>query len=58
VEDVLAGAGWLPASAEVEYHRQIRPGQRPRLATSGSGGELRLWLLAGRQRLASAYLAR
>lgn len=58
VEDVLAGAGWLPASAEVEYHRQIRPGQRPRLATSGTGGELRLWLLAGRQRLASAYLAR
>lgn len=33
LEDVIAGLGWLPASAELEYHRPIRPGCRPSLLT-------------------------
>jgi acyl-ACP thioesterase len=74
VEDILAGppdrlagprdrlAGpeidWLPASAELEYHRPIVPGHRPHLVTSSSPGQLCLWLLNGTQRLASARLTR
>jgi acyl-ACP thioesterase len=33
LEDVIAGLGWLPASAELEYHRPITPACRPRLLT-------------------------
>jgi acyl-ACP thioesterase len=58
VEDALAGLDWLPAAAEVEYHRPILPGQRPHLVTSEDSGGLRAWLLDGGQRLASALLAR
>jgi acyl-ACP thioesterase len=58
VEDLLAGRGWLPAAAEMEYHRPILPGQAARLVSSQAGGELRAWLLDGGQRLASALLTR
>jgi acyl-ACP thioesterase len=58
VEDVLTEVGWLPASAEFEYHRPVLPGYEPRLLTSSQPGQLSVWLLAGRQRLASARLAR
>lgn len=58
VEDVLAGLGWLPATAELEYHRPIVPGPAVSLVTRPAGGQLRAWLLAGGQRLASALLAR
>jgi acyl-ACP thioesterase len=33
LEDVIAGLGWLPASAELEYHRPIKPACQPRLLT-------------------------
>jgi acyl-ACP thioesterase len=58
VEDELAGLGWLPAAAEMEYHRPILPGAPARLATGQAGGQLRVWLLDGAQRLASALLTR
>ena len=56
VEDLLAELGWLPARAEVEYHREIRPGCEPRLATESDGDQARLWLLDGERPLASALL--
>jgi acyl-ACP thioesterase len=58
VEDVLAGGGWLPARAEVEYHRPMTPGCAPRLATGTDGHDDLLWLLDGRHLLASARLTR
>jgi acyl-ACP thioesterase len=58
VEDVIAGLGWLPASAELEYQRPILPGHQPRLVTSQAPGQASCWLLHGTQRLASARLAR
>jgi len=58
VEDVLAGCGWLPSSAEIEYQRPILPGCRPELVTSNGGGRLDVWLTDGTRRLASARLAR
>ena len=58
VEEVLAGdAGWLPAFAELEYHREILPGLLPRLLTSHEPGQVRMWLHSGGERLASARLA-
>lgn len=57
VEDALTGLSWLPASAEMEYHRPILPGQRTHLVTSEQRGHMRAWLLAGGQRLASALLS-
>ncbi len=57
VEDELAGLDWLPAHAELEYHRPILPGAEPELVTSGGPGELRAWLRQGPQRLASAWLS-
>jgi len=56
VEDVLAGQDWRPAAAEMEYHRPVLPGCEPRLVTGRSPAELRVWLLAGTERLASARL--
>ena len=56
-EDVLAAAGRLPASAELEYHHPLLPGHQPRLATSHSRDQVWLWLLDGPQRLASARLS-
>ncbi len=57
VEDELAGLGWLPSRAELEYHRPILPGAEPELVTSPEPGELRAWLRQGPQRLASAWLS-
>jgi acyl-ACP thioesterase len=56
LEDELAGLDWLPARAELEYHRPILPGAEPELVTSREPGELRAWLRQGPQRLASAWL--
>lgn len=67
VEEVLAGLGWLPATAELEYHRPILPASRPRLLTAPCGpltgpGELTggvcIWLLDGAERLVSGRLTR
>lgn len=58
VEDVLAGLDWLPAAAELEYHRPILPGSRVRLITGEDGSQVRAWLAEGQHRLASAVLAR
>jgi acyl-ACP thioesterase len=58
VEDALAGRGWLPAGAELDYNRPIRPGQRPQLVTSHTEDQLQAWLLHGTQRLATARLVR
>lgn len=58
VEDVLAEAGWRPASAELEYHRAILPDCTPMLATDGNGHQLTMWLLDGGRVLASARLVR
>ncbi len=58
VEDVLAGLGWLPAAAELEYHRPVLPGLRPSLVTSQAPGRLCLWLMNGPARLASGLLTR
>jgi acyl-ACP thioesterase len=58
VEDVLAAAGWLPAVAELEYHRAIGPGCTPVLRTQLGEREASIWLLDGRRLLASARLAR
>ncbi len=56
VEDLLADGGWLPARAEMEYHRPINPGCTPRLATGTDGDDHMVWLLDGRHLLASARL--
>ena len=56
VEDVLAGLDWLPASAELEYHRPILPGHDVRLAASRTRDQLSCWLLDGARQLASARL--
>ncbi len=58
VEDVLAGAGWPPAIAELEYHRAIEPGCQPRLVTGGDDREQAMWLLDGDRVLASARVFR
>jgi acyl-ACP thioesterase len=57
VEEVLARAGgWLPGTAELEYHRQLLPGQVPALVHRSGGDGLWLWLVDGGVRLASAHL--
>jgi acyl-ACP thioesterase len=60
VEDVLAGLapGWLPASAELEYFRPIRPGHDPDIVIEHSPDHLGVWLRSGAERLASARLTR
>lgn len=58
VEDTMAGLSWLPARAELEYHRPILPGHKPQLVTSHTPDRLSCWLINGTQRLASAQLAR
>jgi acyl-ACP thioesterase len=57
-EDILAGLGWLPATAELEYHRPILPGDAPELLTSTAADEVLFWLVNGEGRLASGRLAR
>ena len=59
LEDVLAGLDWLPAGAEVEYHRQILPGCRPALLTSDADADpVYAWLLDGTGRLATGRMTR
>jgi acyl-ACP thioesterase len=57
VEDELAAGGWTPSAAEIEYHRAILPGCTPELVTDRREGETVLWLLSGKQVLASARLS-
>lgn len=57
-EDVLAQAGWVPARAELEYHRAIEPGCEPCLVTAGDDHQQAMWLLDGDKVLASARLFR
>jgi acyl-ACP thioesterase len=60
VEDVLATMDWLPALAELEYHRPMLPGCTPRLMTTAHDGagdrEVLAWLMDGDERLATARL--
>jgi acyl-ACP thioesterase len=56
-EDVLAGMGWLPAAAELEYHRPIVPGDTPRLLVSAAADQVLFWLVNDGVRLASGRLA-
>ncbi|HEX3750680.1 MAG TPA: acyl-ACP thioesterase domain-containing protein [Streptosporangiaceae bacterium] len=60
VEDVLAMMDWLPALAEMEYHRPMLPGCTPRLMASAHDGagdrEVFAWLMDGDERLATARL--
>ena len=58
MEDVLATQDWLPAMAELEYHRPILPGTRPRLLVSGNDRQTLLWLVDGTGRLAAGRFAR
>jgi acyl-ACP thioesterase len=61
VEDALAGLGWLPAAAEIEYQRPALPGTQPRLLVTDGPGQAWAWLLDGgdaKQSLASARLTR
>jgi acyl-ACP thioesterase len=58
VQDAVAGLGWLPGSAEIEYHRPALPGCKPRLLSSPAPGEAWAWLLNGTAPLASARLER
>ena len=57
VEDAVAGLGWLPAVAEVEYHRPALPGCEPRLLSSAAPGEAWAWLLNDGRPLASARMS-
>jgi len=57
-EEVLAGLGWLPARAEMEYHQPILPGVRLRLVCRLSRAGADLWLHNDAARLASAQLRR
>ena len=57
VEDAVAALGWLPAVAEVEYHRPALPGCEPRLLCSPGDSEAWAWLLTDGQRLASARMS-
>lgn len=58
VEDELAVSDWVPAVAEMEYHRAITPGCSPRLVTDRRDREAAIWLLDGASLLASARLER
>ena len=57
-EDILAGLGWLPATAELEYHRPVLPGDAPQLLTSVAADQARFWLVNDGRRLASGRLTR
>jgi acyl-ACP thioesterase len=57
-EDLLAGLGWLPSTADMEYHRPILPGHEPRILTRNAPQEIQAWLLNGGQALASVRLSR
>jgi acyl-ACP thioesterase len=57
-EEVIAGLGWLPTRAEMEYHHPILPGDRLRLACRLTPVRADIWLLNDTRRLASAQLTR
>ena len=57
VEDAVAALGWLPAVAEIEYHRPALPGCEPRLLSSAAPGEAWAWLHSGGRPLASARMS-
>jgi acyl-ACP thioesterase len=61
-EDALAGLGWRPASAEIEFHRAALPGCEPRLFVEPAPHGAWAWLLNGAsgpgRPLASARLTR
>jgi acyl-ACP thioesterase len=57
VEDELSTGAWMPSAAEIEYRRAILPGCRPDVVTDRREGQTVLWLLAGKQVLASARLS-
>ncbi|HTW03931.1 MAG TPA: acyl-ACP thioesterase domain-containing protein [Streptosporangiaceae bacterium] len=57
-EDALAGLGWRPASAEVEFHRAALPGCEPRLLVEPAPHGAWAWLTSDGRTLASARLAR
>jgi acyl-ACP thioesterase len=58
VEDELAVDGWVPAVAEMEYHRAITPGCAPMLVTDRRDREAAIWLISDGSMLASAWLER
>jgi acyl-ACP thioesterase len=58
VEDELTVDGWVPALAEMEYHRAIRPDCAPVLVTDRRDREAAMWLMSGGSLLASAWLER
>jgi acyl-ACP thioesterase len=58
VEEAVAGLGWLPGSAEVEFHRPALPGCKPRLLQDAAPDQAWAWLLNGTSPLASAVLGR
>jgi acyl-ACP thioesterase len=58
VEDELAVSGWVPAVAEMEYHRAITPDCAPLLLTERRDREAAIWLLDDGTVLASARLER
>jgi acyl-ACP thioesterase len=57
-EDALAGLGWRPAGAEVEFHRPALPGCEPRLLVGPAAHGAWAWLLDDGRPLASVRLAR
>jgi acyl-ACP thioesterase len=56
-EDILAAMSWLPAAADLEYHRPVLPGDTPELLTSAAAGQVLFWLVNDGNRLASGRLA-
>jgi acyl-ACP thioesterase len=58
VEEELAGRGFVPSVAEIEYHRAILPGCTPELLTERRDGETMIWMLSAGRLLASARLTR
>lgn len=58
VEDELAVSGWVPAVAEMEYHRAMTPGCSPTLVTDRRDREAAIWLVDDGTLLASAWLER
>jgi len=57
-EDALAGLGWRPAQAEVEFHRAALPGCEPRLLVEPAPHGAWAWLCSDGRTLASARLTR
>lgn len=59
VEDELARRSLVPSFAEMEYRDQVEAGDDVTLLSdTGDGGDLRLWLMAGGEVRASAWLVR